>query len=335
MKFEELPQYTTERYYLLSEIEQLSDITVVNEVISIDYSNRYEYGVNYVLWDLTVDDEDYSHSNSSMNNSDSHANTNANSFNSDNNDTIVHKADELLLNKINELGKFTKQIVLRKKVLSIDGIITKGYNINYYYNRIQKMMNLIKLTNYYDYICIGISNDESGTPGLELCYNYINGITTEIPYLTNKIITISVTRNDFLGHNPNREPDAGSNIYQLRIYDTNNFIDNHNYNNRYNYSPSNPNSKSYSDNYSVTDNNITDYNITDYKNNMRYWVDTVITEWKSNYPDLILKQTNNYSDKSNPNPIHTYFMLGSIIFLLIIVVVVCYYESKRMQILKK
>ena len=52
---QQLPRYTTERYYILSEIEQISDFIFMNDLKKETHIVKSkQVGVVYVLWDLSV-----------------------------------------------------------------------------------------------------------------------------------------------------------------------------------------------------------------------------------------------------------------------------------------
>lgn len=178
-----LPEYTTERYYLLSELEEcLKDIDYLNEMnIHVDYymnfpSNKSSVVVMYLLWrkatgisnlnaslQSLLGDRTRDHSNKSL---------------------II----EVLINSSNRKTATYKQEIIDELCLVLINI-KKSYDIGC--------------------VCLGISDHTSGTPALEM-------VVKCVQCATNKTVRLYCARRiELLGFDTNNEPDATSNVFQL------------------------------------------------------------------------------------------------------------------------
>ena len=181
MHIQQLPTYSCERYYLLSEIEQRASFVFMDEPDNSEQvsTQNPRIDVVYLLWD-------YSHG-----------------------VEWVKKRIETVLDRHPScLSRCL--IVLECLVASKDAFES---------SEIQAPMEA--LFEWAEEVCpssflfIGVSDKITGTPGLEKCYDFLKFIVTAAPAAEGNIRFIGATRADCLGYDPTREPDAGSDVYQV------------------------------------------------------------------------------------------------------------------------
>lgn len=64
---------------------------------------------------------------------------------------------------------------------------------------------------------VGVSDKASGTPGLEKVEEFIKFTVASAPTAAGSIRLIGITRQECLGHDPVREPDADSGLFQVLV----------------------------------------------------------------------------------------------------------------------
>lgn len=185
MKVKYLPEYSTERYYLLSEIEQRSKFYFLDEDENMGEQEKNEmissrFRVVYILWSF-----------------------------SDSNDTIIDK-----LNKIADVLKKQPDLMLTTVLVFEYWLKSREHWIDAE-NSIQDIFSYACQSLNFGFVCGGVCDKSSGTSGLELCLDYL-ALFPE--YDHTKAVIFGISRQDCLGHEPSREPDATSGVYQLQCF---------------------------------------------------------------------------------------------------------------------
>eukprot|EP00596_Hydrurales_sp_CCMP1899_P002793 CAMPEP_0119042250 /NCGR_PEP_ID=MMETSP1177-20130426/14487_1 /TAXON_ID=2985 /ORGANISM="Ochromonas sp, Strain CCMP1899" /LENGTH=277 /DNA_ID=CAMNT_0007008901 /DNA_START=133 /DNA_END=963 /DNA_ORIENTATION=- len=199
-----LPSYTTEKYYLLSEIEDRAifeavekdaDAPIPEDIITAMesvYKDKEVYDAFYVLWDLRSE--------------------------SNKTDSIFKQDIEKLIPKMKDLST-----VMEKALLSIEIIIDQNQDLEEMRAHILIVINWIRETQSFGCIYIGICDSVAGTPALEAVLDLAKMIDDhnlyEASLLSDVLIlrVIAINNEQFLGHDPSREPDAESNVYQSEM----------------------------------------------------------------------------------------------------------------------
>jgi len=194
-----LPEFTTERYYILSELEQkVSSFVYLDEASAVDKSHHHHrhgsFNSYYLLWNLsnmTSVDHHHHHRNSLKSDIDSlfkhDDNDDYDDDHSDNNLLSI----EVLLGHRNDWDSV--------KVLVND---TVQWIASTYHNTIS-------------YVVVGVADDAAATPALESILDYYNKIYSDDLLRNHSVRVIGLSRSSFLGHGIDQSPDAKSGVFQL------------------------------------------------------------------------------------------------------------------------
>lgn len=176
-----LPSYSAERYFLLSEVEQLAKFEFLDESKEADQVTRTNrFGILYILWD------------------------------------IDHQSDEIIHQKVTEVFALCQAKIQYPDLspIFIDAIIASQGNWNGYHSRIEEL--LIWLTTNFPNrpIVIGVVNDCAGTAALTHLQEFLQEIFQSASTRKCSLTILSHCREEMMGHNPLREPDASSDVLQ-------------------------------------------------------------------------------------------------------------------------
>jgi hypothetical protein len=181
LTFQQLPSYTTERYYLLSEIEQKSTFVFLDDD-DVEVSTC-RFGIMYLLCNA---DDDIS--------------------------VIKSKLREIVRCAQLHLVDMEHSLVA-VEVLSNATVINEENAA-----KLHTIAKWILESHKIRCICFGLCNHASGTPALEKAYEYaskIHAATEPAPYIK----FIATQRSDFLGHDALRQPDGQSGVWQTLYLD--------------------------------------------------------------------------------------------------------------------
>jgi hypothetical protein len=186
MIIQHLPSYSTERYFLLSEIEQKSRLFFRDEIGHAGGTNEVPVldspmVVLYTKWCPLLHDEGY------------------------------------LFDKISQLLNMIKIEDALTSYIIVDAFI--NHAMDWTCGALNPLMESVieglkEKTGIYN-IVIGITDNTAGLPGLEKCYDFMERIAPG--YQSFSIICDLVTedRIEMMGHDPALEPDARSGIFQV------------------------------------------------------------------------------------------------------------------------
>ena len=235
MQLRSLPSYTTERYYLLSEIEDRSlfepveneeGITIVKSrpttppdaPTANNTSNKYQLNPSnkhdaiYLLWDLRND-----------------SNMPPDMF------KLNALPDDLLKQNVLKVSSKVKElpIILQRSLCCIEIVISHkndwlALGLN---QRVFDMVNWLKKNYNFGCIYVGISDSVGGAPALEAILDYskiIEDHNLQSALLLSDLVmlrVVSVNMVALLGLDPTREPDAVNGVYQAEMVFVNNTDD--------------------------------------------------------------------------------------------------------------
>ena len=208
-----LPNYSAERYYLLSEIEDRGVVAILDEENTsslITASNAEEaLGVIYVLWNMSD-----------------------------------HNSDDLIRQKIKTIT--SKSFFQAERFLVVLEVLIRAKDI---YpdckERVHSLIEWFHSEHHRGCIIAGISDKSAGTPALEKCLEMFQllsseaaeaataaaaaALATDSAHLSQvqveelaketlkrsrKLLLVAATRQECLGHDPQREPDAAEGVFQ-------------------------------------------------------------------------------------------------------------------------
>ena len=182
MHIQKLPDYSCERYYLLSEIEQRAEFVFIDEASSKAKERTSTQNPRidsiYLLWDA------------------------------ENHWSNLKQNLEKIMVKYPSCESRCIIIVecLIKDEKTFDTIVNAQVN---------ELLEWTSEKYPESFMFVGVSDQVSGTPGLEKLEDFMKFLVTSAPGVSGNIRLIGVTRQDCLGHDPNREPDGGSGVYQI------------------------------------------------------------------------------------------------------------------------
>jgi hypothetical protein len=184
MLVQTLPKYTTERYYLLSEIEQLSEFVFLEE--DNTFTQNKEIAVIYILWNVTNDNVEIFRTNFAK---------------------MIYNFS-------------TKFPQIKYSLILIEAIIPNKKTIDTYdaiVSNLLNWLNNLSIVGISNFVIVGVSDHVSGSPALEKGFEFIESIskTVKLPSLINSSVFFSDNKKTYLGHNPSREPDAADDVYQV------------------------------------------------------------------------------------------------------------------------
>jgi len=168
----ECPSYSSERYYLLSELEQALSFDILSEITDKEYLEQRGLNIIYFLWDL---------------------------------DKHEDIRDDGNFIKLNELVYGVKKLIIFMEVYDKNIINNTEYD--------SKILKSLKyLHDHFENCCIvlGVGNKKAGTAALDSCLESIN----IVKYFLNTMTLWTLTGEEVLGHDAEREPDAESDMIQ-------------------------------------------------------------------------------------------------------------------------
>ena len=213
MQMTVLPNYTTERYYLLSEIEQRATFEyLINEDESTEINqqskpNTHRHDAFYLLCDMRATSTQ----------------------------TVAafrQSTTKLLEGKHREIGSENR---LSSSLLAIETLVDKkedgvmNNNIDVVRDRLQENMDWIKDNHRIGCVYMGVADNPAGSPALEAISDYATIIDNHYEALAGTgtavgpyVRVMAIRDGHMLGHDPSRDPDAASNVYQAEcIFTTN------------------------------------------------------------------------------------------------------------------
>ena len=192
-----LPEFTTERYYILSELEQkVSSFVYLDETSAADKSHHHHHGSfnsYYLLWNL-----------SNMTSVDHHHHHHRNSVKSDIDSLFKHDDDDDDRHSGNNLLSIEVLLGHRNDWDSVKVLVndTVQWIASTYHNTIS-------------YVVVGVADDAAATPALESILDYYNKIYSDDLLRDHNVRVIGLSRSSFLGHGIDQSPDAKSGVFQL------------------------------------------------------------------------------------------------------------------------
>jgi len=216
MKIHHLPKYTAERFYLLSELEQKVHFIFLDELHDDD--DVIATHVHH------VDDE--------------HDNANVNvKIGVDEDDVsilyLIWKA------KDHDQKNSDSTVALREKLSGLVSHINPGHRclivIDWLISDEDSFdsvtIEISELLSWFHSVyteahklVIGVSDSIRGVPGLEKCNDMIDTLIQSYPELIDKTAIVvkiyGINRDEFVGYESGLEPDAGSNVFQVLCYES-------------------------------------------------------------------------------------------------------------------
>lgn len=173
------------------------DTAVLEDSAESLYEDKEVYDAYYFLWDLR---------------------------------TESNKTDEMFKQDINRLIPVIKDLptILDKSVLSIEIIINQYKDPKDFREHILTVINWVRKTYSFGCIYVGICDSVAGTPALEAILDFAKMIDDHNLYEASLMSDVLILRvkainnEQFLGHDPSREPDAENNVYQSEMIFINN-----------------------------------------------------------------------------------------------------------------
>lgn len=182
MHIQSLPNYSCERYYLLSEIEQRAEMVFNDEPESKSNERRSTQNpridVIFLLWNAA-----------------------------DGLEVVRTNIQKLLERHPSCLSRCL--IVVECLVASENEFLTEVKD---------EIESLFKWANKVcpeSFLFVGVSDKPTGTPGLEKIEDFLKFTVTAAPAAAGNIRFLGITRQDCLGFDPVREPDGGNDVYQV------------------------------------------------------------------------------------------------------------------------
>lgn len=199
-----LPNYCPERYYLLSEIEQRASFVIIDESPTLAIGEG-SLGVVYLLWNVGAGNSEKE---------------------------LKQKIKRIFSNSVFKPSRF---------IVSIEALIRTRDIYP------ETKSTILALLDWYheEYpsgcMVVGVSDSKAGTPALERCLELLQLMASEsmiaqaqteeveqIPddeeavkevlLASGKLLFIADTRQDCMGHDPLREPDAAADVFQRICY---------------------------------------------------------------------------------------------------------------------
>lgn len=184
MIVENLPNYTAERYYLLSEIEQKVIYVFNAEFEPNDYFPPANFGVVYCLYDSSTPFEKFQEDAT----------------------TLITKSEKFISN-------------FEDSLLSVE-VYLKGTDFNTFRPQLQAMLKWLNATFQFGCVALGVSDSSAGTAALNKCHDFIEFLyDREAEKMHSAISFVASDRKQLLGHDPKREPDAKAGLFQALCYD--------------------------------------------------------------------------------------------------------------------
>ena len=235
MELRSLPSYTTERYYILSEIEEKATFypSETHEgIFHLDSSAQWalELTSNVIKdlplqpWKINPEIASSTSATTARQQISGDVQTNSNNIcnafyslwdlRADSN-----KSDELYKESFKDLNSTVADLCIDRQssICCIEVVVDQFTDsmINGIKKRIFDVVNWIRDTHSFGCIYVGICDSVGGAPALEAILDYANMIEDHnfTIILSSKVVTLRVVAvnsrmQDFLGHDPTREPDA-------------------------------------------------------------------------------------------------------------------------------
>ena len=182
MHIQKLPTYSCERYYLLSEIEQRAEFVFIDEpnrkITERRSTQNPRIDSIFLLWDAS-------------------------------------RGFGGLKENIREiLGIFPS--CQNRCIIVVDCLVASEKEFeSKTKDELEDFFSWSQTAFPDSFIFVGISDKASGMPGLEKLCDFMEFAVSCAPAVTGNIRLIGKTRQDCLGHDPDREPDAVSDVFQV------------------------------------------------------------------------------------------------------------------------
>lgn len=181
LKYHDLPSYTSERYYLLSELEQRMKFIFLDEMANTTLPDNLGNLYYYLLWDMRQYGVD----------------------------AIITRLGALLNSPLKS----------QRRMLSLEVMISEGaQTLNCSHN--ESVLSVYRWIQAnapeFTIVVFGIADKVSGTPALEAIFE----CTKKNAVIRSDFLVVS-TRDALLGHDQNRDPDADNDLYQALLYSAN------------------------------------------------------------------------------------------------------------------
>jgi hypothetical protein len=184
-----LPPYSTERYFILSEIEQNATFAGL-ENGKLDYKlpegSKGARGL-YILWKMADD--------------------------ASKDIEVLQKSIDSLVGACRELSVEEQEILITFETLLTS---RSDWEVTGDKKRIQAAMDWVKSTYQFGGICFGASDHLAGAPALEALCDLVTSVEFQHGKAEDSIV-VAESKADFLGHDPLREPEAESNVFQAQL----------------------------------------------------------------------------------------------------------------------
>lgn len=182
MHIQKLPTYSCERYYLLSEIEQRAEFVFIDEpdckAKGRQSTQNPRIDSIYLLWNSSSDVEGLKGN----------------------------------IKKLLELYPSCQS----RCVIVVECLVTSELEFDSTVkSKIDELFTWAGKSYPDVFIFVGVSDKPSGTPGLEKLEGFMKDAVASAPGVSGNLRLIGMTRQDCLGHDPNREPDADSDVFQV------------------------------------------------------------------------------------------------------------------------
>lgn len=190
MIVESLPSYGTERYYLLSEIEQKTTFCFLDEPDKNSSKTR-PFSLSYLIYN----------------------------YSSNNIESFIHHLNSILEKAQNATEHKDSIIVFADVLIPKNAKWTGDYE-----DKISSLLELaLKASTKEEErniaLVFGVTDDITGTPGLNKANEYLDAIGRSVAKIcSDDIYMIGYTRVEFMGFDSTLEPDAGADIFQALCY---------------------------------------------------------------------------------------------------------------------
>lgn len=188
MKVHTLPDYSAERYYLLSEIEQKANFIFLDEVENEQQKQvDLPLVVYYVRWRPLIDE-----------------------------DSVVRDRIQDLVRQASRKKDSKEEQAAGETLLIIEAYISHKDKWNTALQlHIDKMY--VEISTFFGtkYVIVGVTDSIGGTPALEKCHDLLESVLPGYEVMTYVADFVVARRVELLGHDPTSEPDAQSGIFQI------------------------------------------------------------------------------------------------------------------------
>jgi len=198
----DLPKYTTERYYLLSEIEELTDVVFLEESETTETAskNPKQCALLYILFDMNKALEQGSAS-----------------------DKVMKVLIGFILSAVQQLDQTVLLSLLNSHICCFIEVYLDSYrNRDEIVTYFAYASEQVQLKSPNCSLLFGVANKRTGSAALEMLMDVMQRLDLEVlekynefNFSRNYFYVVANRRADFLGHDPDREPDADSDVTQF------------------------------------------------------------------------------------------------------------------------